>query len=53
MQLLEALREVNQMIQRAAKLRVGQAKGAVVAACRAALKANNLQALLGILRTGA
>jgi Bardet-Biedl syndrome 2 protein len=53
LQLLEALREVNQMIQRAAKLRVGAAKGGVVAACRAAIKASNLAALLGIIRNGA
>lgn len=37
--------QVNQMIQRAAKLRVGQAKTRVVNSCRAAIKANNLQAL--------
>lgn len=52
-ELLEALREVNRMIQHAAKLRVGPAQAAMVSACRAALKANNLQALVGIIRNGA
>ncbi len=51
--LLEALRLVNQMIQRGAKLRLGAAKVGVVAACRAALKANNPQALMSIIRSGA
>ncbi|KAG2486168.1 hypothetical protein HYH03_015132 [Edaphochlamys debaryana] len=50
--LLEALREVNQMIQRAARLRVGGPKGRVVALCRAAIKANNMAALFKIIRDG-
>ena len=51
-ELLEALKEVNQMIQRASKLRVGAAKTKVVNACRAAIKANNTQALFAIIQTG-
>jgi Bardet-Biedl syndrome 2 protein len=44
--------QVNQMIQRAAKLRVGSAKARVVATCRAAIKANNIQALFKIIESG-
>jgi Bardet-Biedl syndrome 2 protein len=51
-ELLEALKEVNQMIQRSSKLRVGGAKTKVVNACRAAIKANNIQSLFNIIRTG-
>ena len=36
--LLSALKEVNQMIQRSANLRAGKAKARVVADCRAAVK---------------
>nr|BCL66089.1 Bardet-Biedl syndrome 2 protein [Volvox africanus] len=50
--LLEALREVNQMIQRAARLRVGTSKAKVVTACRAAIKNNNMAALFKIIRDG-
>ncbi|GFR49930.1 hypothetical protein Agub_g12034 [Astrephomene gubernaculifera] len=50
--LLESLREVNQMIQRAARLRVGASKGKVVTACRAAIKNNNMAALFKIIRDG-
>lgn len=51
-QLLAALKQVNQMIQRAAKLRVGPTKALVVTACREAVKANNIQALLKIIKDG-
>lgn len=47
--LLAALKEVNQMIQRAANLRVGRAKSVVISESRAALKQKNMQALLRIL----
>lgn len=50
--LLEALRAVNQMIQRAARLRAGAAKAKVVTACRAAIKNNNMAALFKIIREG-
>eukprot|EP01041_Mallomonas_annulata_P010049 gene10049-20934_t len=46
--LLAALKEVNQMIQKAANLRVGAAKTRVVNECRAAVKKNNMPALLRI-----
>lgn len=50
--LLSALKEVNLMIQRAANLRVGAPKTAVVSECRAAVKANNMSELLRIVKTG-
>jgi len=51
-ELLECLKEVNQMIQKAARLRAGQAKVQVVAACRAAIKSNNIPSLFKIIRVG-
>lgn len=51
-QLLAALKEVNHMIQKAAKLRVGAPKARVVSSCRAAIKANNIQSLFKIIATG-
>ena len=51
-QLLGALKEVNQMIQRAARLRCGVPKTRVVAACRAAVKNNNTALLFKIIRDG-
>ena len=50
--LLAALKEVNQMIQRAANLRVGKAKTSIIADCRASVKANNFAALSKIIRFG-
>jgi len=46
------LKEVNHMIQKAAKLRVGPSKPQIVAACRAAIKANNIQTLFKVIKTG-
>ena len=40
------------MIQKAAKLRVGQAKARIVSACRAAIKANNIHSLFKLFKTG-
>ncbi|KAG8458569.1 hypothetical protein KFE25_003104 [Diacronema lutheri] len=51
-QLLEALKEVNHMIQKAARLRAGQAKGRIVASCRNAIKSNNIHALFKIIQSG-
>ena len=51
-QLLVALKEVNHMIQKAARLRVGQAKARVVSLCRAAIKDNNIHSLFQIIKTG-
>ena len=50
--LLDALKEVNSMIQLAARLRNGNAKSAVIAACRKAIKNNNIHALFYIVKTG-
>ena len=50
--LLGALRQVNAMIQRAAGLRMGEPKARMVAACREAVKTNNMPALLKIIREG-
>ena len=50
--LLAALKEVNQMINKAANLRVGAGKTRVVAECRRAVKANNLAALRHIVEKG-
>jgi hypothetical protein len=51
-ELVEGLKGINLMIQQAAKLRVGPAQARVVAACRAAIKANNLQALSKVVCEG-
>jgi len=51
-ELLAALKEVNQMIQKAARLRVGSAKTRVVAACRNAIKSNNIHSLFKIMKMG-
>lgn len=42
----------EQMIQRAARLRVGNAKTKVVAACRNAIKSNAMASLFKIVRDG-
>ncbi len=51
-ELLNALKQVNQMIQRAARLRVGNAQTRVVSACRNAIKDNNIQSLFHIIEHG-
>jgi len=50
--LLVALKEVNQMIQKAANLRAGQAKTSIVTESRAALKKNNSDLLVKIVADG-
>ncbi|KAL7680457.1 putative bardet-Biedl syndrome 2 protein [Plasmopara halstedii] len=50
--LLDALKEVNNMIQLAARLRFGSAKSTVIAACRKAIKNNNIHGLFHIVKTG-
>jgi Bardet-Biedl syndrome 2 protein len=50
--LLDALKEVNNIIQLAARLRFGNAKSTVVSACRKAIKNNNIHALFYIVKTG-
>lgn len=48
--LLARLKAVNQAIQRAGRLRVGKPKNQVIAACRDAIKNNNINALFKIMR---
>ena len=50
--LLGSLKEVNQMIQKAANLRTGQAKASLIAESRAALKKNNATLLMKIIAGG-
>ena len=50
--LLVALKEVNQMIQKASNLRIGRAKTALVTDCRAAVKSNNFSSLMRIIKSG-
>jgi len=51
-ELLLQLKNVNNMIQKAANLRVGAGKARVVTACRTAIKNNNIGELFQILRDG-
>jgi Bardet-Biedl syndrome 2 protein len=50
--LLAALKQVNQVVQRASQLRVGKAKARVVADARRAIKKGDSQALLSLIATG-
>ena len=50
--LLRNLKEVNQMIQKAARCRMGEAKNRLIAACRQAIKTNNTKALLKLMKLG-
>jgi Bardet-Biedl syndrome 2 protein len=50
--LLAALKQVNQVVQRASQLRVGKAKARVVADARRAIKKGDAQALLSLIATG-
>ncbi len=50
--LMENLKDLNSVIQKAAKLRIGKPSTKVVAACRKAVKKNNIRALLQIISTG-
>eukprot|EP01012_Entosiphon_sulcatum_P024785 TRINITY_DN3001_c0_g1_i1.p1 TRINITY_DN3001_c0_g1~~TRINITY_DN3001_c0_g1_i1.p1 ORF type:complete len:716 (+),score=211.22 TRINITY_DN3001_c0_g1_i1:102-2249(+) len=51
-ELLSALKEVNAMIQKAARLRIGQAKTRVITECRNSIKSNNIHSLFRIIRVG-
>ncbi|XP_060066741.1 Bardet-Biedl syndrome 2 protein homolog [Ylistrum balloti] len=52
-ELLASLKQVNQVIQKAGRLRVGRYKTQVVNACRGAIKSNNVSSLFKIIKTGA
>lgn len=51
-ELLDCLKKVNNMIQKAARLRVGRPKADVIASCRAAIKTNNISRLFEIIQHG-
>eukprot|EP01006_Ploeotia_vitrea_P021632 TRINITY_DN54054_c0_g1_i1.p1 TRINITY_DN54054_c0_g1~~TRINITY_DN54054_c0_g1_i1.p1 ORF type:complete len:720 (-),score=84.74 TRINITY_DN54054_c0_g1_i1:1591-3750(-) len=51
-ELLSALKEVNAMIQKAARLRIGQPKTKVITECRNAIKSNNIHSLFKIISVG-
>ncbi|XP_049642023.1 Bardet-Biedl syndrome 2 protein isoform X1 [Suncus etruscus] len=51
-ELLGNLKAVNQAIQRAGRLRVGKPKNQVIAACRDAIRSNNINILFRIMRVG-
>ncbi|ESO97302.1 hypothetical protein LOTGIDRAFT_214128 [Lottia gigantea] len=51
-ELVTCLKQVNQIIQKAGRLRVGKYKTQVVNSCRAAIKNNNVSSLYKIIRTG-
>ncbi|XP_049846723.1 Bardet-Biedl syndrome 2 protein homolog isoform X2 [Schistocerca gregaria] len=51
-ELVEALKQVNLVIEKAAKLRVGRFKVSVINACRMALKNNNVSLLVKAIRIG-
>lgn len=51
-ELMETLKEVNQIIQKAGRLRAGKSKSKVITECRNAIKSNNVNLLLKIIKTG-
>ena len=51
-QLMETLKEVNQIIQKAARLRIGRSKSTVISECRNSIKTNNIHQLVKVIKTG-
>ncbi|KAG5472281.1 hypothetical protein LSCM1_03680 [Leishmania martiniquensis] len=51
-ELKQALKEVNTCIQQAGMVRIGAARAQLIASCRNALKENQVNSLLEIIRTG-
>ncbi|KAK7098674.1 BBSome complex member BBS2-like [Littorina saxatilis] len=51
-ELLSCLKQVNKIIQKAGRLRMGKYKTQVVNACRSAIKTNNTSSLYKIIHTG-
>ncbi|GFR02125.1 bardet-Biedl syndrome 2 protein homolog [Trichonephila clavata] len=51
-ELMTCLKQVNQVIQRAGRLRVGRPKTQVINSCRAAIKNNDIDLLVKVIRTG-
>lgn len=50
--LMRSLKDMNQAIQQAARLRMGNAKSRIIAASREAVLANNIEILFKILKIG-
>ncbi|KAH9519143.1 Bardet-Biedl syndrome 2 protein [Bulinus truncatus] len=51
-ELVSGLKQINQIIQKAARVRVGKYKNQVVTLCRTAIKNNNTSSLFKIVNTG-
>lgn len=51
-ELMDTLKEVNQVIQKAARLRIGKSKSTVVNECRNSIKTNNINQLVKVIKTG-
>ena len=51
-ELMETLKEVNQIIQKAARLRIGRSKATVISECRNSIKTNNINQLVKVIKTG-
>ena len=51
-ELMDTLKEVNQIIQKAARLRLGKSKSVVISECRNSIKANNINQLVKVIKTG-
>ena len=51
-ELMDTLKQVNQIIQKAGRLRVGKSKAKVISDCRNAIKGSNVNILLKVMRTG-
>ena len=51
-ELMETLKDVNMIIQKAGRLRAGKSKTKVITECRNAIKTNNVNLLQKIIRNG-
>uniref|UniRef100_A0AAR5Q943 Bardet-Biedl syndrome 2 protein homolog n=1 Tax=Dendroctonus ponderosae TaxID=77166 RepID=A0AAR5Q943_DENPD len=49
---IETMKRINQIIQKASRLRVGQHSAVMINHCRNAIKNNNIEGLIKIIRTG-
>ena len=51
-ELMDTLKLVNQIIQKAGRLRVGKSKARVISDCRNAIKGSNVSSMLKVMKTG-
>ena len=51
-ELMDTLKHVNQIIQKAGRLRVGKSKAKVISDCRNAIKGSNVNIMHKVMRTG-